>query len=250
MFEPIRDQAAGLRRLFRPRGLSLLPLGCTTGDALDRAGATQLARALQRAGRRPLVIDLLGDLDRRSDRSGAMPAPGAGAPARDDIEHVEGVERIDAHRLLPAGADGQELKRLTDALRARAMRAGADFDIALIAADPLRLADLMVGLTDRIVLLARGESDALARVYSQIKALHLAHGLTDYFTTFRDSGSRANALASHRRLADTAARFLGAAIEFGGVVGAAQRDSRCWDRLAVDAMRWARPVGDAVAHRH
>lgn len=231
MFEATRDQAAGLRRLFRPRAMSVMPLGCATGDAVDRAGALQLARALQRAGHRPLLIDLLA----HGARGG-------------ELERVDEVGRIGARRLLPADADSHDLVALIDAARVRARHEDADFDIALVAADPLRLADLTARLTDRIVLLARGESDALARVYSQIKALHLAHGITDYFTTFRDAGSRASALASHRRLAETAARFLGAAIQFGGVVGAAQRDTRCWDRLASDAIRWVGPACTSKAH--
>lgn len=231
MFEPRLDQAAGLRRLFPTSELVLLPLGCTTAGAGDRLGAAQLVRALQRAGRRPVLIDLLGgDCGNRA---------------------CEGVDRVDANRWLPAGAGRRELTGFCDALRWSAARSGPAFDTAVIAADPLRLADLTAELTGRIVLVARGETRSIAHLYAQIKALHLAHGLRDYLTTFLDPASRAKAVATHRRLAETAARFLGAAIEFGGVVaGERTQDAASWDRLAVDALRWSRPVADSGALHH
>ncbi len=229
MFEASRDQAAGLRQLFRPRPWTIVPLGCTTGDASDRASVEEMARALARTGCRPVLVDLL---DRSSVR-GARP-----------------FEAIDAHRLLPEGTGAREFARFADALRVRTASTGEACDVALVAADPLRLADLTAGIADRIVLVARARGEGLARTYSQIKAMHLAYGLSDYFTVFLDVGSRAAALASHRRLADTAARFLGADIEFGGVVGSpaaggtlvAARDTTGWDRFAENALRWSRPV--------
>lgn len=231
MFEPQLDQAAGLRRLFPTSEFALLPLGCTTADACNRVGAVQLVRALHRTGRRPVLIDLLG--------------------GRADPGDVEGVDRIDAGRWLPPGAGRRELVGFCDALRWRAARNGTGFDTAVIAADPLRLADLTAELTGRIVLVARGETRSIAHLYAQIKALHLAHGLRDYFTTFLDPISRATAVATHRRLADTAARFLGAAIEFGGVVAAKRsEDAACWDRLAADALRWSHRVVGPGASRH
>lgn len=231
MFERQLDQAAGLRRLFPTSELVLLPLGCTAADACDRIGAVQLVRALQRTGRRPVLIDLLGGRAGQGD--------------------FEGVDRIDANRWLPASAGRRELVGFCDALRWRAARNGPSFDTAVIAADPLRLADLTAELTGRIVLVARDETRSIAHLYAQIKALHLAHGLRDYFTTFLDPISRATAVATHRRLADTAARFLGAAVEFGGVVAATRGpDAACWNRLAADALRWSRSVADPDAALH
>lgn len=216
MFEAARDQAAGLRRLFRPRQASLLPLGCTVGDASDRAGVEAMARAFVRAGRRPLLVDLLG---------GAHRAP------------PSSFARIDADALLPEGAQAHDFVRFVASLAGPASDDHGAFDVALVAADPLRLADLTAGVADRIVLVARTRGDGLARTYSQIKAMHLAHGFRAYCTVFLDADSRAAALASHRRLADTAARFLGAAIEFGGT-----HDAIDAERFADEALRWSQPI--------
>jgi len=220
MFEPSRDQAAGLRRLFGPQPMNLLPLGCTMGNESDRAGVEAMANALARAGRRPLLVDLLGGSRTSRERSFA---------------------HIDAGALLPDGAGTSDLTRFFESLGRRTNGTGA-FDVALVAADPLRLADLTVGVAARIVLVARARGEGLARTYSQIKAMHLAHGFRAYCALFLDARSRAAALASHRRLADTAARFLGASIEFGGA-----HDTIDEERFADDALRWSQPLEAASA---
>lgn len=229
MFEAARDQAAGLRRLFRPQPMSLLPLGCTMVDASERAGVESMARALARAGRRPLLVDLLG---------GANGGVRAGHPCS--------YAHIDANALLPEGAGTRDFARFLESI-ARPVHGGdRGFDVALVAADPLRLADLAAGVADRIVLVARARGDGLARTYSQIKAMHLAHGFRAYCAVFLDAGSRSAALASHRRLAETAARFLGAAIEFGGT-----HDAIDEARFTAEALRWARPhAAVPPAHAH
>ncbi|MDT3677587.1 MAG: hypothetical protein ROZ64_01965 [Burkholderiaceae bacterium] len=214
MFEAGRDQAAGLRQLFPSRQPCLLPLGCTPGDARERAGVEAIVRALTRLGRRPLLVDLLG----------------GAAVARRPSYAV-----IDANAMLPSGANSHELGQLLDALAQRAP--WRSFDVAIVAAEPLRLADLSAGLADRIVLATRAGSDGLTRTYSQIKAMHLAHGFRSYCTVFVDAASQAAAIASHRRLADAAARFLGAAIEFGGA-----RDALDEGHIAADALRWSQPL--------
>lgn len=221
MFDVARDQAAGLRRLFRPQQPRLLPLGCTAGEAADRAGIEAVACALARAGRRPLLVDLLGGAARRASESS--------------------FARIDADALLPEGAGAGELARFVASLAGPGDDGRRGFDVALVAADPLRLADLAAGVAERIVLVARTRGDGLARTYSQIKAMHLAHGFHAYCTLFLDAGSRAAALASHRRLADTAARFLGAAIEFGGT-----REAIEAERFADEALRWSQPIASCT----
>ncbi len=229
MFDVARDQAAGLRRLFRPQQPRLLPLGCTAGEAADRAGIEAMARALVRAGRRPLLVDLLGG----AGRTGAAARTVSAGRRADDASFA----RIDADALLPEGAGAPELSRFVASLAGPGDDGHDAFDVALLAADPLRLADLTAGVAERIVLVARTRGDGLARTYSQIKAMHLAHGFRAYCTVFVDAGSRAAALASHRRLADTAARFLGAAIEFGGA-----HDAIDAERFADEVLRWSQPI--------
>jgi len=216
VFEAARDQAAGLRQLFRAPQPSLLALGCTTGDAWDRAGVESMARALACAGRRPLLVDLLG-----------------GARG----EYARPFAHLDAHALLPEGARTRELVRFLQSLARPARGGERTFDVVLVAADPLRLADLIAGAAERLVLVARTRGDGLARTYSQIKAVHLAHGFRAYCTVFLDADSRSAALASHRRLSETAARFLGATIEFGGA-----QDAIDAARFPADALRWAQPL--------
>ncbi|NLD67819.1 MAG: hypothetical protein GX644_03290 [Limnobacter sp.] len=200
------DQAAGLRHLFAPSMPALLPLGCARGDDRDRACASALAAALRRHGRVPLLLDLTGDAGR-----GLLGADGA----FDDLADFA----FSLHRSRAA--------------------VGRSCDVLLVLADALRLADLVSGATDRLLLLAEADESALAHVYAQIKAVGLAHGMTRQVVAFRDA-EPGRAASVHRRLADTAARFLGTTIEFGGVVGAGAASA--WDRLAADACRWIRPV--------
>lgn len=237
MFERGLDQALGLRRLFAPRPLLLLGLGCARGDASDRAGVGALAHALQRAGRRPVLIDLLGEHGRRIGAGGCGEWPSAG----------RAIDRIDACEALGEGATAHDLVALVTRLRGQGPQPGAEPDVALVMADPLRLADVAAALNDRIVLFSPGDASSLARLYAQVKAVRLAHGVTRYVAAFRDARSRQGALDAHRRLADTAARFLGAAIEFGGLIPLPDRDLRAWDRFAADAIGWACPLDDAHA---
>lgn len=237
MFDSGRDQAAGLRCLFEARPLLFLGIGCTSADPRDRDGANALAHALQRAGRRPMVLDLLGD----------DVGPGArGSRTRHASRRVS-IARVEAHRLLDPDADSRDLAALARSLREHALQCGSDADIALVIADPLRLADVAAALTDRIVLIAPGDAASLARLYAQLKAVRLAHGMTRFVAAFRDARSSQAVLAAHRRLSETAARFLGAAVEFGGVLPSGDQDVHAWDRLAAAAIDWARPLEVARA---
>lgn len=240
MFERGLDQAFGLRQMFAsgPRPLLLLGVGCARSDASDRAGVAALAHAFQRAGHRPLLIDLLGDVDVRGasgDGGRQRSAPGSA------------ISRVDARRLLEPGAGPDELAALAKSLRDQGSWCGIETDMALVVANPLRLADLAAALNDRIVLFAPGDAPSLAQLYAQVKAVRLAHGVTRYVAAFSDVRSRQGALEAHRRLADTAARFLGAAIEFGGLIPPTGRDLRAWDQFAADAIGWACPFDDALA---
>lgn len=237
MFDSGRDQASGLRRMFAARPLLFLGIGCASGDPRDLAGATGLAHALQRAGRQPIIIDLLGDGDRPEMRAGRDRAA-LRQPA---------ITRVEAHRLLDPCAGARELAALAQSLREQALQRGLDADIALAIADPLRLADVSAALTDRIVLIAPGDLASLAHLYAHVKAVRLAHGVTRFVAAFRDARSRQMVLGAHRRLAQTAARFLGAAVEFGGMLPSGEHDLRAWDRLAADAIGWACPIDTAPA---
>ncbi len=234
VFELGRDQASGLRGLFAPAPLSLLPLGCATGDACDRRGAMALARALQRAGRRPLLIDLLdGEPPARGDEHDARALSNEGGT---DVVRIAGC------RLLAHGADADDLVALSLSLYQRGLRCGLACDVVLVAAEPLRLADLAAGLTGRLVLLARADAASLAQVYAQIKAVGLAYDLSHHVVAYQAAVSADSARLAHRRLAGTAARFLDTQLDFGGSIAPGASDTGTWDRLAADALRWVRPI--------
>ncbi|MGD9946810.1 MAG: hypothetical protein AB7L76_07175 [Burkholderiaceae bacterium] len=233
MFEPGLDQAAGLRRLFEPARPLLLPLACATGDAADRHAAHELARALARLGHRPLLLDLLGPLQTSAPSGFAVAGASMLQPAVD-----RDIVRVDARWLLDGG-DARDLGRLLDETQRRQRARGQLVDVAVVAAPPLRLADLSAGLTDRLLLLAPGDAGTLPHTYSQIKAIGLAHGLARWLAVFRDAPSRRDALSCHQRLASAATRFLGAAVEFGGTVAFGAFGAQGWDALAGQGMRWA-----------
>lgn len=208
MFELGQDQASGLRRLFARAPLSLLPVACVEGHAADRIAAVALAEALEAAGRRPVLIDLFGN-----------------------------------SRLLDAGSGPADLIELAASLYQHGSARGLACDTIVVAADPLRLADLVAGLTDRMLLITPVDDASLERAYAQVKAVGLAHGLSRHLVAVRGAGSREHALAAYRRLADTAARYLDARVDFGGMVGA-RTDDGGWAGLAGEALNWVRPLGE------
>lgn len=231
VFDASSDQAAGLRQLFPPNeSLRLLAVGCASGDARDRAGVEAIAAALGTGGSRTLLVDL----------GGAREAAASG-------EGCAAIERIDARKALPEGADARRLARFVRALRTRDAAGAGAFDAVLVAGDALRVADLAAGLADGIVLVAPARAAALANTYSQIKALHLAHGFARYCVAFVDADSRASAATAHRRLADTATRFLGVAVEFGGVLRAGG-ESLDWNRFAATWNGWQGAPAPRLRH--
>jgi len=231
VFEAGLDQASGLRRLFGGApAVSVLALGCGTADGSDRAAAFALGEALSRAGWNPLLVDFL---DRPVASQPALASPG-----------LAWVHAVEAGALLARDPD---LRRLAGAIARRRAQA---FDLVLAVGEPLRLAELAGGFVDRMVLLARVDAVSVARAYAQVKAVALAHGLSEFVAAFLDAGGRDVALAAHERLARTASRFLAARVAFGGDVSFDGRARDCWDRLALLACASLPPAEISPAPRH
>lgn len=161
------DQAAGLRRLFAPRGARLLPVIVPDAKSTRRGLAlAQLARAFAAAGDRTLVLDAA-----RQNLAHEL-----GQRARFDLFHGLSGERALKEVLLPAAPRLRVAPALRAVEQAQAHRlslkgaighAAPGADLVLLALEAARLGDLggeailLVGPTAPEVAAAAGELGTL-----------------------------------------------------------------------------------------
>jgi MinD-like ATPase involved in chromosome partitioning or flagellar assembly len=239
-FDASLDQASGLRRLFRPRALRLLPVVSDPRPGLSSVFALNLAAALRRAGARPIVID--------AHREG-VPAL-AGLDVRRDLRDLlEGTCRVDqVLRTSPEGLAVLPARHAAGALLAQPGMVDAVFsaiasirdgyDVALFHAPATLLGRLLPERgVDFTVLCGLHEED-LTATYAWLKMMVRDFGLTRFRVVFDagDAESEVAVVDMHRRLARAAARFLEAEVGFGGAVW---RDPEVEEALRVRASVFA-----------
>ena len=258
------DQAAGLRSLLGRRTLRLLPLFAGRDRRAQGACAAHLARTLALSGLSVVLLDASGD---------ALAALGI-APRNDLMRLIEGEQEfgdvaVQAGPKLRCISAIEGLPALIQAAAATEdffegfMRQDepAELLVLNLAAMPDatgRIWSPMQGqATELLMLMAPGEQ-ALTATYAVIKQMQAAPGTahTGHAPAFRvlingASGER-EARAACRLLADTARRFLGAAVTYAGnlprsnagaalgtVPGAPHADAaRAIARLAADVPGW------------
>jgi flagellar biosynthesis protein FlhG len=272
MFEARHDQAMGLRRLFGTPGIRVLPFACGAQPGGSAGFVLNLAAALYRLGRRPIVLD--------GDRG--LLAPTLGLRARYDLVHLLAGERefedvamraIEGFSVMPAARGLSELVRNGSCGRALFTgfaRLADPFDTILLCADPGMLAPLIGSQAGEAALVSGTDPRAIADAYARIKALRTVYGQDRFRIFYHRAASPSAAADSHERIASTASRFLGAAVAFGGVIedehalAVAERAkatvfrvaagcdaARAFERIAASALEWPLPVfGDAATTLH
>lgn len=263
MFESRHDQAFGLRRLFGNRDVRVLPLS-GSDDGNGQAGfVVNLAAALTRIGRRPIVLD--------ADRG--LVAPTMGLKARFDLLHLLTGQR-EFHEVAMQTQEGFWVMPAARGLAALVKQGGLGgplftgfgrlteaFDTVLLCARPEMIAPLVVGQEIETTLVCGTDPRHLAATYSRIKGLRNQHGLTQFRLIYNRAASSSAAAACHERLAGTVDRFLGANIAFGGAieeesvlalaeraratvfwVAAASDAARAFERIAAASLEWPLPV--------
>ena len=263
MFEPGRDQAAGLRLLFAQHTIRVVPLISAEGAGDTVSCAINLSAALARQGCRTVLID--GD-------NGEI-APLLGLKARHDLIHLiqrecsfeqAAINAREGFRVMPAVRGLLELlKHPAPApdLFGGLGRAGEGVDVAVLVAPLETVVNLLADQTQELPLVCGTESRQVASVYSQLKALSAVHGMRRFRAIYCRAGSAVAAAAAHDRLAAAASRFLGAEVRIGAVIedeaamALAERRqtsvftvaqgslvARSFERLATAALEWDLPV--------
>ena len=202
------DQAQGLRRLFGPPALRVLPLCCDDEDGFAHFAGALAASAVE-AGRRVVLLD--GDRGRI--------APALGLKARWELVHVlSGECGVEAAMLqdprgfavLPGARGLDALEDRADAERMLAAfgAVGEGHDLVILAAPAARLVRAL-GVDCEPTLVAPVEPTAAQQVYARIKAMREKQGVAHVRVVWRTGAQRAaQAAGVHGRLAAACRRFL------------------------------------------
>lgn len=272
MFESRLDQASGLRRLFRPRGLRLLPLVSDPRPNVSTVFALNLAAALARSGARPIVIDAHRD---------GVPALVGVACKRELQDLLEGRCRVgevlcnsvDGVAVLPARRGMASLvgqPALQEAVFSAIGGFEGGYDVGVFHAPAALLGTMLPGYGADTTLLCGPHEDDLTSTYGWLKAMVREHGLSRFRVVF-DSGdgeTEFDTTARHRRLAEVAARFLEAQVAYGGTlcrepeleeavrlrasIFALSADGACaraFERIAHGAHEWHLPAFEPAERR-
>jgi hypothetical protein len=238
------DQASGLRRLFRPRGLRVLPLASAVEKARD---PVELARAFARAGERVLILD-------HGWGCGAASVQGADLAAV--LRGQASIQAATRHLtenvgLLAVGSGfslmndtGMKSEQLFFALRQQEQ----PVDLVMVPTRAPYALAAMLGDSGEFLVLAGGTSAGIASAYRLLKSI--AATAPRVRLVFDGVERQTNAEDAFRRIETTAARFLGVvpllggwlpressvAVTRGGSEGTGARQAA--DRIARAALQW------------
>lgn len=263
MFESRRDQAWGLRQLFKRHHLRLLPMVVEVGDLQHCAFVANLAAALTRIGRQTVLLD--------GER--ALIAPALGLKARYDLLHAltgeTGLSEVamraaDGFWVVPAVRALDRLSReggTVESLLAEFSQMREPIDTVLLCAGAATLAPLIARQGKETALVCGTDPQDVAAAYARMKTLRTDFGFTEFRAIYHRAPSSADAAACHERLASAAERFLGAQVRFGGAieeegalqmaersrstvfsVAAGSQAARSFERIAVRSLDWPVPV--------
>jgi hypothetical protein len=217
MLERGHDQASGLRRSLPRRAGALLPVA---GAGEHAECVVRLAQAFADGGSRTTVVS---DFDALVDA----------------FAHGRARARLTVLHSLDAGAGLHRLETL-------ARRS----DLVLVAVDDARIARGLALPATEAVVLSGADTEALATAYARIKALVGRGAIREVCTLFGRGSGGAPARRGHARLAQTAARFLGVELAFGGAAPDDGSRAGAYRRLADDLGDWARGRGEASWRSH
>ncbi len=216
MLEAGNDQASGLRRSLPRRGGAVLPVA---GAGEHPECVLRLAQAFADGGSRTLVV---------SDFDALVDGLARGRPRA----------RLAALHSTDTGPGMQRLASLA-----------SRNDVVLVAVDDGRIACGLALPASEALVLSGADTESLATAYTRIKALVGLGSIRDVCTVFGRGSGGAPARLGHARLAQTAARFLGVDLAFGGAAPDGPMP-HAYRRLAEDLTEWARGRGEAAWRSH
>lgn len=220
MFDSTVDQASGLREMFeQPPGLVVLPMAATRRGMGFRALVTNIAVGYAKLGQRVIVID-----------SGAAGTEHAlGLRIKLDLAHLLSGER-EFHDVVVQTAEGIHIMKAQQGLPEFVETAGdpvelflglrrleEPFDIAILAAHVPEVAALTQNQDD-LIFVTNPDADALTATYAEIKRAHCDFEQNAFRVLVNRVDDEHEGVTAFRRLAETARKFLGVSIEYGGSV--------------------------------
>jgi flagellar biosynthesis protein FlhG len=215
-----RDQATGLREMFEPPpGLAVLPMAATRLGTGFHSLVTNIAACYARSGQRVIVIDT----------SAKGVAHALGLRINHDLANLLSGER-EFHDVAVSAAEGFHVLKAQKGIPEFARTAGdpaelflgfrrlaEPFDIAILAGHVADVA-AMTRSQDDVVFVTNPESEALTATYAGIKRAHAEHGQNAFRLLINRVDDEHEGIVAFKRLADTARKFLGVSIEYGGSI--------------------------------
>jgi flagellar biosynthesis protein FlhG len=247
VFETAHDQATGLREMFeQPPGLSVIPMAATRRGMGFRTLVTNIAVCHARLGQRVIVLDA----------GAAGTANALGVRVQYDLSDLlsgerefqevvahsaEGVHVMKAQKGIPEFVDtsGDPVELFLGFRRLE-----EPFDVAILEGHVPEVAS-MTRNQDDVIFVTNPDGDALTATYAEIKRAHTEFGQNAFRMLINRVDDEHQGILAFKRLAETARKFLGVGIEYGGSVprdvafAAADREQRSVFAVA--------PASDAAA---
>ena len=220
MFNAAIDQATGLREMFEPQsGLMVLPMVAARRNMGFRALVTNIAACHAGQGRRTLLVDATvagvgGALGLRVPYELTQLQSGEREFDEVAVQASEKMFVLRAQRGLAALFDSPDgPNRFCLELR----RPPQSFDVVLFAG-PLDPVAAMAQDQDDLVFVTAADSDALTATYADIKRACGEYRQCAIRLLVNRVNDERDGMAAFQRLAETAHKFLGIDIEYGGAI--------------------------------
>lgn len=265
-----RDQAAGLRQLFRQEGLRAITFAAGNKGAGKTQAVANVASVMARSGREVLILDESAD--------GSLAAL-FGTKSRYDLYHVIRRERALGEvllpvapgvNLLPAARAVQKLGKLNRAEQETLIEALSSIndpiDVILVDSStdhPLGFSPFGLAAQDTVVV-APANGEAITAAYALIKKVSLGYERRHFRLLVNKAKGAADAAAIHANVAELARQRGVAILDFAGhlpldpALPQAARlgqpavllypeapAAKALRSLALDMLRWPSPASEA-----
>lgn len=219
MFDVAHDQATGLREMFEQPGLTVVPIAATRRGMGYRSIVVNLAAAFARTGARVVVIDT----------GPAATGAALGLRLQHDLADLLSGER-EFDEVIVKASDGLHLIKAQKGIPEFIETAGdpvqlylgfrrldEPFDVAILAGSVPEVA-AMTRNQDELVFVTSAEGEALTATYAEIKRAHAEHEQLAFRVIVNRVDDDQEGIVAFKRLAETARKFMGVSVEYGGSV--------------------------------
>ncbi len=238
------DQAAGLRRMARPRPVRVVAVTSGKGGVGKTNVSVNLAMAMAQQGKDVLIMDADLGLANIDVLLGIQPSATlhdvlAGRARLEEVV-VDGPAGL---RIIPAASGVQEMAELSPAEHAGLVRAFSElsFNVDVLVVDTAAgIADSVVSFTraaQDVIVVVCDEPASITDAYALIKLLNRDHGVFRFRILANMAGSAQEGRDAYDKIARVSDRFLDVALDYMGHVPR--------DEYLVKAVRRQRAVVEA-----